>query len=176
MSLRDLTHEKHKQAEEHIFVKKLFAGTLPVDVYADFLFNKMLRYVTLEHRAKQLGLFVDLPGIERAEKMLLDFSTLSVTTTTRRASTDAYIRHVSSLTDPALVMAHVYTLHMGDMYGGQMMKTLVPTPGHMFEFADRAGLIAGVRGKLTDDMADEANRAFDFAIQLFDELQVAHQL
>jgi hypothetical protein len=62
------------------------------------------------------------------------------------------------------------------MYGGQMMKTLVPTPGYMFEFADRAGLIAAVRGKLTDDMADEANRAFDFAIQLFDELQVAHQL
>lgn len=176
MSLRDLTHEKHKQAEEHVFVKQLFAGTLPTEVYADFLFNKMLRYVTLEQKAKELGLFDTLPGIERAEKMLLDLSTLPITQFTRRASTDQYLHHVRQLSDPTIVMAHVYTLHMGDMYGGQMMKKLVPTPGYMFEFPDRAGLIAAVRNMLTDDMADEANRAFDFAIQLFDELQVAHQL
>ena len=176
MPLRELTHEKHKQAESHVFVRQLFSGQLPPHVYADFLFNKMLRYSVLEHRAHELHLFDDLSGIERSAKMLLDLTTLSEHHFVRRASTDAYIQHVSSLTDPAVVMAHVYTLHMGDMYGGQMMKELVPTPGHMFEFADRASLIAAVRGKLTDDMADEANRAFDFAIQLFDELQIAHQL
>jgi len=176
MSLRDLTHEKHKQAEQHIFVTQLFAKQLPVEVYADFLFNKMLRYAALEHKAKLMGVFDTLPDIARTAHMVKDLTTLSYPVYKKRESTTAYIHHIDSLTNPQDVLAHVYTLHMGDMYGGQMMKELVPTPGHMFDFPNRAELIKALREVLTDDMADEANRAFDFAIQLFQELKVAYDL
>ena len=40
----------------------------------------------------------------------------------------------------------------------------------MYEFYNRAELIATVREKLTDDLADEAKIVFAFATQLFDEL------
>lgn len=176
MSLRDLTHEKHVEAENHVFVKKLFAKELPVEIYADFLFNKMLRYAVLEHKAIEMGVFDTLPNIARTAKMVKDLTTLSCPVYKKRESTTTYIQHIESLTNPQDVLAHVYTLHMGDMYGGQMMKDLVPTPGHMFEFENRAELIKALRQMLTDDMAAEANQAFDFAIQLFQELKLAYDL
>jgi hypothetical protein len=56
------------------------------------------------------------------------------------------------------------------MYGGQMIKKHNPGSGTMYDFDNVEELKARVRALLTDDMADEANRCFEFAIELFKEL------
>jgi heme oxygenase len=63
-------------------------------------------------------------------------------------------------------MAHLYVRHMGDLYGGQMIKKKVPGSGKFYEFKDPAGLKDLIRSKLDDSMGDEANIAFDHAIKI----------
>jgi len=52
-----------------------------------------------------------------------------------------------------------------------MIKKRAPGSGKMYDFEDSYKLIQDTRAKLHDDMADEANRAFEFAMQLFKELE-----
>jgi exonuclease VII small subunit len=56
------------------------------------------------------------------------------------------------------------------MYGGQMIKKRNPGSGKMYEFENVDELKTAVRAMLNDDMAEEANRCFEFAMQLFEEL------
>jgi len=58
---------------------------------------------------------------------------------------------------------------MGDLFGGQMIKKLVDEPHSSLDFLDPPVLIAAMRGKLSDDMAEEANIAFDWAIRILNE-------
>jgi hypothetical protein len=71
-------------------------------------------------------------------------------------------------------MAYVYLYHMADMYGGQMIKKCIPGSGKRFDFENRPALIAKIREHLTDDLAEEANIAFDYTLELFDELYREH--
>ena len=73
-------------------------------------------------------------------------------------------------------MAHIYVRHFGDMYGGQMLKKVVPGQGRMYDFENRAELIAKTRERLTDDLGEEANKVFDFVLGLFDEIADAHDI
>ena len=65
-------------------------------------------------------------------------------------------------------MAHLYTWHMGDMYGGQMISKLIPAANRHLIFENRVDLINKMRELINDSMADEANLAFDWAIKLLD--------
>jgi heme oxygenase len=58
---------------------------------------------------------------------------------------------------------------MGDMFGGQMIKKLIDAPHTHLEFANVMELVAVMRPMLTDDLADEANVAFDWAIKILNE-------
>jgi len=80
-----------------------------------------------------------------------------------------YHNYIQTLTDPTRIMSHLYTWHMGDLFGGQMIKKLVDGPHSSLDFQDPPVLIAAMRSKLSDDMADEANIAFDWAIQILNE-------
>ena len=52
-----------------------------------------------------------------------------------------------------------------------MIKKKIPGNGLMYEFeGDTKVLIEEFRKLLSDDMAEEAKKCFDFASQLFDEL------
>jgi heme oxygenase len=68
-------------------------------------------------------------------------------------------------------LAHLYVRHFGDMYGGQMIKKRNPGSGKMYDFNNVEELKTTVRAMLNDDMADEANTCFEFAMQLFEELE-----
>jgi hypothetical protein len=59
---------------------------------------------------------------------------------------------------------------MGDLYGGQLIKTKVPGAGSMYNFQNRQKLIHDLRSKLDVSMADEANSCFEFTLQLFDRI------
>jgi hypothetical protein len=59
---------------------------------------------------------------------------------------------------------------MGDLYGGKLMARVVPGAGRCYEFSDRPKIIKMLSEKLTPDLADEANKVFDFYIDIFSEL------
>ena len=73
MALKDLTAEKHKEAESTPFMKAVFARTLPFNLWADWTYQKSLFYGTIEGCAGACGLLGDLPDIRRAFYLYLDF-------------------------------------------------------------------------------------------------------
>ena len=46
--IKDLTMEKHKNAERQEFVKVLMSGNIDKQVYATYLYNQLQCYSTLE--------------------------------------------------------------------------------------------------------------------------------
>jgi heme oxygenase len=75
------------------------------------------------------------------------------------------------MNDPDKIMAHIYTFHMGDLSGGQMIARKVPGLKSMFDFkGDIEEIKNKIREKLNDNMAEEAQYAFDSATQLFKEM------
>jgi hypothetical protein len=59
---------------------------------------------------------------------------------------------------------------MGDLYGGKLMARVVPGSGRTYQFDDRPGIIKAFNEKLTIDLGDEANIAFDHFINIFTDL------
>jgi heme oxygenase len=172
--LRDLIHDKHSEAENHRFTKLLLSGTIPKEIYADYLYSQFRCYAILEERARSLGVLDNLEGIERSIKIFQDFDELDCDAL-NYDSVEKYSQHILAL-DKAQLLAHIYVRHFGDMYGGQMIKKVIPGSGKMYEFEDRQGLIDKIRPLLSDDLADEANKCFDFVLKLFDEISDEHDI
>jgi heme oxygenase len=57
---------------------------------------------------------------------------------------------------------------MGDLFGGQMIKKIIQAPSTHLDFENSQDLMVNMRNLLTDDMADEANRAFTWAIHILE--------
>jgi len=169
MTLRDAIKDKHEAAEAHPFTELLLSGQIPKQTYGELLYNMTAIYSALESRMRQIGTFNDTPEMFRAEIMAQDFDELDLDSVTMHKSTHDCIDRIEEVSDHQL-MAYFYLYHMADMYGGQMIKKHIPGSGKRFQFTDRPALIAKIREHLTDDLADEANRAFGYTLELFDEL------
>jgi heme oxygenase len=175
MSLKDLTHEHHRNAETRPFVKVLFSGKIDPKLYATYLKNLHPMYEILEVHAMPLGL---LPAVElrRAPAILNDFLELwgkdSKEVPTMCPVVDEYVRYILSIGhDPKRLMAHVYVRHMGDLSGGQLIKKRVPGAGQFYEFGrDTDELKNMIRQHLDDSMAEEAKICFDFSTKLFEQM------
>ena len=171
MSLKELTANKHQQAEDTRFMKAVFAKTLPFDLWVDFTYQKQLWYKEIEFAARKAGLLNALPGFERAGLIMDDYQAMNKplgSFNTYKEVTKEYAMYIRSLDDPKRIMAHLYTWHMGDLHGGQMIKKIVEAPHTHLEFENRADLIKNMRTMLSDDMGDEANIAFDWAIKIME--------
>ena len=169
MSLKELTADKHRQAETTQFMKAVFAKTLPRDHWVDFTYQKTLFYSTIEIAATQQGLMSDLEPMRRSALLAQDYEEMAGGAREFKPAVLEYHNYIQTLTDPTRIMAHLYTWHMGDLFGGQMIKKLVDGPHSSLDFLDPPVLIAAMRSKLSDDMAEEANIAFDWAIQILNE-------
>ena len=77
MSLKDLTKDKHTLAEQTKFMKALFKGKMPKEVWADFIYQKMLCYNAIEIRAAAAGLLDSLPDLARTYRLYQDFKELT---------------------------------------------------------------------------------------------------
>ena len=172
--LKELTLEVHKRAERSEFAGKLIKGLSAEEDYK-YLYNQYMIYNVLETQV--LELIPEIKDIFRSTKMLADLKELEIKFGVPHAGIDAmmpvvreYEKHVSALDRDGL-LAHVYVRHFGDMYGGQIIKKRNPGAGTMYDFDNVEELKTRIRAMLSDDMADEANRCFEFAIQLFKELQ-----
>lgn len=175
-TLKELTHESHERAEAHPFTKLVLSKNISPVVYADFLYNQHAVYHTLESVANIRGLLDDLPGLRRAPLIWQDFEELQISGCKLYTSTHKYIHYLVCNLSDEQILAHLYVRHMGDMYGGQMIKRCVPGSGSMYEFENRKELIETLRSKLDTSMASEANYCFDCAIQLFTELANEHNI
>lgn len=174
--LKELTWENHQKAERTNHARKLLKGMTPEE-YHRYLFNQYVMYSALETRANQLGVLDGIENIQRAEAIREDLQELETEHNIKRDPdllcevVGNYVPHVMSLENEDDLLAHIYVRHFGDMYGGQMIKKRNPGSGKMYEFVEVEELKTTVRAKLKDDMALEANRCFEFAMQLFEELE-----
>jgi heme oxygenase len=169
MSLKELTKDKHAEAETTAFMKAVFDKKMPMSVWIDYTYQKALWYGAIEERAKKLGLLKDLEGIERARLIIEDYHAMEkpfASYNTYKEISKEYAIYIKSLDDPKRVLAHLYTWHMGDMFGGQMIKKIIEAPSRHLEFDNMKTLITNLRTLLTDDLADEANIAFEWAIKI----------
>lgn len=169
MSLKDLTSAKHAEAESTPFMKAVFARTLPFDLWVDWTYQKWLFYGAIEGAAGANRLLGDLPDLRRAFYLAMDYAEMNGNNPRhdfRPIVVDYYNYLLSISKDPNKIMAHLYTWHMGDMFGGQMIKKIVPGAHRNLEFEDARTLMTNIRAKLDDSMGDEANVAFDWAIRM----------
>jgi len=170
VSLKELTAENHRLAELTPFMKAVFDRTLPVNLWADWTYQKTLFYNGIEGAAGACGLLGDLPDIRRAFYLYQDFKEMWDKNTTwpkYRSSVIDYYNYILSINkDSDRVMAHLYVWHMGDLFGGQMIKKIVNAPCRSLEFKDAPTLMTNIRAKLDDSMGDEANLAFEWAIRM----------
>lgn len=176
MSLKELTAEKHHDAERTAFAKLLLSGSISKEHYAQYLLQMLEVYSALEYQAATNGLFTELSGLPRVMAIYEDLEELEVPQTqlTLLPATSEYIKYLNELgTDPDrchLLMAHLYVRHMGDLYGGQMIAKRVPGSGKFYQFRNKDELVAKIRTKIDDSLGEEANVAFDHAIAIMKEL------
>lgn len=169
MNLKELTKDKHTAVEQTKFMQAVIKKTMPADVWADFIYNKMLWMGCIEARARADGLLDDLAGIDRSYKLYEDArEMLGGNYPSPKQVTQDYQRYLLDL-EPGKVAAHLYVWHMGDLFGGQMIKKIIDFPHRNLEFNDIDGLKTRIRAKLNDDLADEAKVAFDWAIKIMKE-------
>ena len=179
MNLKELTWENHKSAERKKFASILMSGKIKPSLYYKYLTNQYYMYVMLEESLRVCGLPPIYWPVFRAAKIREDLQELEeelgfvYDPVNICKVTGEYVTHVENLQkndDIDGLIAHMYVRHFGDMYGGSMIAKKIPGSGKMYEFENKEELKQSLRGLLSDDMADEANRCFEFAIRLFEEL------
>ena len=175
MSLKDLTKDKHTEAERTNFMRAALKGRMTDEVWADYTYQKSIFYDSIENVARYEKLTVDCLDIERAIKLYLDAKEMCGNSFPRiNKVTIEYCRYLLDLVgQPDKIMAHLYVWHMGDMHGGQIIRKLLPFPHRNLDFNDVEKLKVTIRSKLNDSMADEANIAFAWGIRLMKEYDAA---
>lgn len=179
MTLREAIKAQHDAAEAHPLTALIMSGEMSPAMYYEFLCNQLAIYKSVEAKAHEYGLLAELPGIDRVQAINEDLEEL------RREHNlfefefyDSARLHANRihLLDKSGVLAHMYVQHMGDMYGGQLLKTKLPGSCKRYDFVDRGQIVSNLRAMLTDDLADEACQAFNFTLDLFDDIANKHNL
>ena len=173
--LKELTWANHSKAERTNHASKLLKGMSPQE-YHRYLYNQYVQYAAIESIAQSKGVLDGIEDIARAPAILTDIEELENEYSIQRNTdllcsvVNEYANYVVTLENADDILAHLYVRHFGDMYGGQMIRKRNPGAGSMYDFNNVDELKSTVRAKLTDDMAEEANKCFEFAMQLFEEL------
>lgn len=171
MSLKDITADLHELAEHTPFMKAVFAKSLPMSVWEEWTYWRTMFYHAIEQKCEQGNLLEDLQGIKRALPLMEDYREMRngdwlPSKDCNNPALNEYLDYIEKLT-PDSALAHLYVWHMGDLYGGQMIKKVIPAPSHhALEFEDANTLKNNLRAKLTDDLGPEARRAFEYAIKM----------
>ena len=173
MSLKEITKDLHQQAESTNFMRAVFAGNLNPEAWVDFTYQKTLFYGTIEGAAGSCRLLGDLPDIRRAFKFYQDYCAMAGDRPRpkyKQVVIDYHNYLLSINKDPDRIMAHLYAWHMGDLYGGQMIKRVIPGSHIAMDFDNKDLLIQNIRAKLNDDtMGEEARCAFEWSIRILKE-------
>jgi heme oxygenase len=177
MSLKDITKDLHHEAETTAFAKILLSGKITKEQYANYLYQMLAIYDPLEFYCTRQRIFDRLPGLPRTHAIYQDFCEIEDRDTHYQLTPSTidyhmYLIHLGN--DPQrrhLMKAHLYVRHMGDLFGGQIIKKQVPFTSHAFyHFEDADNLKTKIREELDDTLGAEARVAFMWAIKVMKEL------
>lgn len=164
MTLREAVETKHRLAEQTELAQAMIKGTLTEELYHQFVFNMSEVYAAIERKIPYMP-----EAVARSKQYAADLAALNRGAGTVLYSTSKYIQYLSQLDVPR-TWAHVYVHYLGNMYGGQMLKKNLPWKASHLEFSDVKSCISYVRANIADIDPAEANRSFDWTIQIYDEL------
>jgi hypothetical protein len=169
-TLKELTWEAHKTAEQTQIMKMLLKNTISDALYCDLVYTKYLIYSEIEQRH-----VFQTPCLRRAPAALDDWQTMKYSLPKCLPVLDAYLSHLRALSTHKLY-SHVYVHYLAPLYGGQIIKKIIQHrfPTKLYDFDDVPAAIAEVRQPLTVDMAPEANLAFDVTTQYYIQLYEQH--
>lgn len=169
MSLKEITKDKHTEAESTLFMQRVFKKSLPEDLWIDWTKQKSFFYNKIECYCGLLGLLNGIEDIRRSYFLLRDYSIMNPNTLVHsiRKPVLEYGDYLDTIgNDANKMLAHLYTWHMGDMFGGQMIKKVVPGSHLSLEFVNAQEIMNNLRAKLNDSMGEEAIVAFEWAIKM----------
>jgi heme oxygenase len=152
------------------FNQRMFRGELSNEEYILYLAQQFAIYSMIEKSE------LPHPSLNRSVAVLTDIKELMGATEEQYVeivpleSTQKYVNYLNSLSKEEL-LPHVYLNYLAIMFGGQMMKSNTPGSGKMYEFENMMEAAGSIRAIQKDEWADEANKALDFNISIFDELQ-----
>lgn len=177
MSLREITKDLHHEAETTTFAKLLLSGTISREDYRNYLYNLLAIYDPIEWYCSRHGFFDTVPGLPRLKGILADFLELDDGSYCYLTpATIEYVHYLHTLgNDPecrSQIKAHLYCRHMGDLFGGQIIKKQVAhiSSGKFYDFENGDAMKAAIREILTDDLGHEARVAFEHAIKMMKDL------
>lgn len=169
--LKESTSELHRKAEQMPFNLKMFEGLLSHEAYFNYLVQQKGIFEALEKHE------LPHPGLNRSRAIqedLEEFSDLKEADFPLLSSTQAYVNHLDQLS-AADQLPHVYLNYLAIAFGGQIMKTKVPSKGKMYDFENPREVIASIRAVQKDEWVDEVNTGYQHIIDIFDELDhVSH--
>lgn len=159
--LREYVKENHRIAESTAFMNAVFARKLPLNLWYDFQYQKSLFYKIIEDTASAGGYMSDIRDISR--NFLLYQESAEQNFVYRKETIEYYLYIKNLPLGDRRILAHLYVWHMGDMYGGQMIKKVLGIDSPSLTFENREALIQKLENKLDIDLIDEANVAFVWA-------------
>jgi len=166
ISLKEATHDKHKEAERMPFNVKMFKGELTNEQYGQYLASQHSIFSMIEQVSK-------LPheGLKRKEAVVKDIESLNLDKALEvDQATLNYVNYLKNL-DQDSINAHIYLNYLAIMFGGQMMKRSTPGDGNMYDFDNMNELASTIRAIQKDEWHVEVNKGFDFMIEIFRELE-----
>lgn len=169
MSLKEITKKVHTEAEKTPFMQAVIKGKMPADIWADYTYQKSIIYSSIEAVARDAGFTKDCLEVERALKLYQDTKELCNENFPKlRPETIEYSRYLLNLAGQGnKILGHLYTWHMGDLHGGQVIKRVLPDfPHRNLTFDDVEAMKVTIRNKLDDSLGDEAIKAFEWAIKI----------
>jgi heme oxygenase len=174
--LREVTGQKHKTVEELPFIQYLLNGEINESHYVIYLYEMLHIYRAIEGHSSDVGLLDGMEGIKRSAAIYQDLQELHPNYENELSpSTIVYLDYLKQLRESdlnKLLFAHVYVRHLGDLYGGKLISRNVPGSGKWYQFDDRPTLVKEFNSRLSLDLADEANKAFDYFECIFKELWI----
>jgi heme oxygenase len=134
--IRTASHEQHTEAENSTFMSDMLGGKLGVDAYARYTEQLWFVYRALEDAAERLaddpvaGPFVRRAELLRVESLERDLTHLHNgdhwrTDLEPLPATAAYAARVTEVARdwPGGYVAHHYTRYLGDLSGGQIIRS-----------------------------------------------------
>ena len=169
LPLREATIHKHKEAEQMLFNIQMFKGELTEEQYLAHLNQQLAIYDAIESKG------LPSPTLSRVNEVQEDIDELVAKGCTSKELTDSTKRYTTYLDtlDSEGILPHVYINYLGIMFGGQIMKKNVPSSGKMYNFENKKEAIQAVRDVQKDEWADEVNKAYDYIIDIFRDLETA---
>jgi hypothetical protein len=164
MGLKEATAELHSKAEKTQFSQLIFSGTIPEQEYAYYLFNMYHIHNTLENKYE-----LPHPSLNRCKSIEKDLGVLIKLKMDLTESTKKYIDYINTLTEEQW-KAHIYVNYLAIVYGGQMIKSKVPGLGAYYVIDNMQECVGAIRAFLNDDMSDEANKGFQFNIDVLEDI------